>query len=228
MSAFDLVVFDWDGTLMDSTAAIVRAMQRAAEDLGVPPPPAQRARQVIGLGLADALRLALPELPAQRYPEMAARYRHHYLSHDGELELFPGVEELLARLVAAGRYVAVATEKSRLGLERALDHSGLRRYVMASRTADECHSKPHPQMLHELLEEFAVPPERAVMIGDTTHDLLMAQAAGTSAIGVAYGAHPREALTALRPLSVVDSARALAPLLLGEKAEDGRALAERR
>ena len=103
MSAFDLVVFDWDGTLMDSTAAIVRAMQRAAEDLGVPPPPAQRARQVIGLGLADALRLALPELPVHRYPEMAARYRHHYLSHDGELELFPGVEELLARFVAAGR-----------------------------------------------------------------------------------------------------------------------------
>ena len=109
MSAFELVVFDWDGTLMDSTAAIVRAMQRAAEELGIAPPPAERARHVIGLGLADALRQALPELPPQRYPEMAARYRHHYLSHDGELALFPGVEELLARLVAAGRYVAVAT-----------------------------------------------------------------------------------------------------------------------
>ena len=228
MSAFELVVFDWDGTLMDSTAAIVRAMQRAAEELGIASPPAERARHVIGLGLADALRQALPELPPQRYPEMAARYRHHYLSHDGELALFPGVEELLARLVAAGRYVAVATGKSRLGLERALDHSCLRRYVMASRTADECHSKPHPQMLQELLEEFAVPPERAVMIGDTTHDLLMAQAAGTAGIGVAYGAHPREALAALRPLSVVDAPRALAPLLLGEEAEDGRALAQRR
>ena len=225
---YELVVFDWDGTLLDSTGAIVRAIQAACADLDLPVPSRAQASHVIGLGLGDAMRHAVPDLKPENYQAMIERYRFHYLSGDHELSLFAGVPQMLARLQAAGHVLAVATGKSRQGLERALDHSGLRRYVMASRTADECHSKPHPQMLQELLEEFAVPPERAVMIGDTTHDLLMAQAAGTAGIGVAYGAHPREALAALRPLSVVDAPRALAPLLLGEEAEDGRALAQRR
>ena len=191
---FDLVVFDWDGTLMDSAAAIVRAIQNASRDLGVPPPTDERARHVIGLGLQDALRMALPDLDAARYEEMALRYRHHYLSHDHELTLFDGAFEMVEMLAGAGYMLGVATGKSRKGLDRALQGSGLQTYFHATRCADECHSKPHPQMLLELMDEFAVLPERTLMICDTTHDLLMAKNAGVSALAVAYGAHPREVL----------------------------------
>ncbi|MDR2837187.1 MAG: HAD hydrolase-like protein, partial [Azonexus sp.] len=148
---YPLIVFDWDGTLLDSAAAIVRAIQAACRDLDLPAPDDDRARHVIGLGLADAMRQVAPDLEPERLPALADRYRYHYLSGDHQLTLFPGVPEMLARLSAAGHQLAVATGKSRLGLERALDHSGLRSYFLASRCADECHSKPHPQMLLELL-----------------------------------------------------------------------------
>ena len=225
---YDLIVFDWDGTLFDSTALIVRAIQAACRDLGAPVPSDEAAAHVIGLGLQDALQHAVPDLPVDLYPELGRRYRQHYFASHDQVTLFAGVPELLAGLRERNHWLAVATGKNRHGLNEALRISGLAGSFDATRTADETRSKPHPQMLQELLEEFAVPPERAVMIGDTTHDLLMAQAAGTAGIGVAYGAHPREALAALRPLSVVDAPRALAPLLLGEEAEDGRALAQRR
>jgi len=198
---FDLLVFDWDGTLMDSAAAIVHAIQSAARDLGVEAPPEARARHVIGLGLSDALRHAVPDLPETRYPERVERYRHHYLSRDRELTLFAGAGELIADLAAAGFMLAVATGKSRLGLDRALAVSGLGPYFHDSRCADECHSKPHPQMLEELMLAFAVAPERTLMIGDTTHDLQMAKNAGVASLAVAYGAHPPEALDALEPLA---------------------------
>lgn len=198
--SFDLIVFDWDGTLMDSAAAIVAAIQAACRDLGLEPPTDERARHIIGLGLHDALQTVLPGLDPGRYPEIAGRYRHHYLSRDHELVLFQGATEMLRNLLDAGFMLAVATGKSRLGLQRALDHSGLRRYFHATRCADECHSKPHPQMLLELMAEFAVAPERTLMIGDTTHDLLMARNAGVPSLAVAYGAHPRALLEAERPL----------------------------
>ncbi|MDX9707271.1 MAG: HAD-IA family hydrolase [Azospira sp.] len=198
---FELLVFDWDGTLMDSAAAIVTAIQAAAGDLGIEPPPDERARHVIGLGLGDALRHAVPDLREEDYPRMIERYRHHYLSRDHELTLFAGAGELIAELAADGFMLAVATGKSRLGLDRALKASGLGPYFHDSRCADECHSKPHPQMLDELMEAFAVAPERTLMIGDTTHDLQMAKNAGVDALAVAYGAHPPEALDALAPLA---------------------------
>ena len=198
---FELLVFDWDGTLMDSAAAIVAAIQAAAGDLGIEPPPDARARHVIGLGLGDALRHAVPDLPEDDYPRMIERYRHHYLSRDHELTLFAGAGELIAELAADGFMLAVATGKSRLGLDRALKVSGLGPCFHDSRCADECHSKPHPQMLEELMDAFAVAPERTLMIGDTTHDLLMAKNAGVAALAVAYGAHPPEALDALEPLA---------------------------
>jgi len=210
---YELIVFDWDGTLMDSTAAIVSAMQSASRDLDLPEPPEDRARQVIGLGLAEALGRAVPELPPARYPEMVDRYRHHYLSGDQQLRLFAGVAELIGELAAAGYLLAVATGKSRHGLNRALVHSGLERFFHASRCADECCSKPHPQMLEELMDELAVAREHTLMIGDTSHDLLMARNAGVGALGVTYGAHPGEHLAEHEPLACLNSVGELATWL---------------
>lgn len=210
---YDLLVFDWDGTLLDSAGAIVRAIQTSCRDLGLPEPSDERARHVIGLGLGDALRFAVPELPEHRYSEMVERYRHHYLARDQELRLFTGVTELIAELFAAGFLLSVATGKSRVGLDRALQTSGLGAYFSASRCADECFSKPHPQMLHELMGEFSVSPERTLMIGDTTHDLQMAKNAGVAGLAVAYGAHPAEALDALDPLGRLHSVEELAAWL---------------
>lgn len=197
---FELIVFDWDGTLMDSTGAIVTSIQAAARDLGIDAPSDQRAQHIIGLGLIDALRHALPDLPAERYQDVAERYRHHYLLRDQELLLFDGAAELIDELRSAGYHLAVATGKTRKGLDRAFEVSGLGPSFHASRCADECHSKPHPQMLEELMAEFGVEPDATLMIGDTTHDLLMARNAGVASLGVSYGAHSREALEAEAPL----------------------------
>lgn len=200
---FDLVVFDWDGTLMDSAGAIVRAIMAACVDLGVAPPPEERARHVIGLGLHDALRQAVPDLAVEDYPQMADRYRHHYLSSDHELELFGGAREMVEWLATQGVFLGVATGKSRRGLGRALGYTGLGPMFHATRCADECFSKPHPAMLHELMEELGVQAERAVMIGDTTHDLQMARNAGVAGVAVSFGAHPRDVLEAEKPLACV-------------------------
>lgn len=193
------IVFDWDGTLMDSAATIVRCIQASADDLGLQVPTDEQARYVIGLGLKDALHHAMPELPESRYTEASQRYRHHFLAHGEDMILFPGVMELIGELGAAGYHLAVATGKARRGLDRALTESGLFGRFHATRCADECNSKPHPQMLHELMEEFDVRPEAMLMIGDTTHDLLMGKNAGTHTVAVAYGAHPRSALLAESP-----------------------------
>lgn len=211
---YELVVFDWDGTLLDSAAAIVHAIQAACRDLGLPVPDDARARHVIGLGLGDAMRHAVPDLAPENYQAMVDRYRHHYLSGDHELSLFAGVPELLARLQAAGHILAVATGKSRVGLERALDHSGLRPYFSASRCADECHSKPHPQMLDELMLEFGISSAATVMIGDTSHDLLMARNAGVDALAVTYGAHLHDHLLEYAPRACLHNVTELDAWLL--------------
>jgi phosphoglycolate phosphatase len=200
---FDLVVFDWDGTLMDSAGAIVRAIMAACVDLGVMPPSEERARHVIGLGLSDALRHAVPDLAVDAYPRMADRYRHHYLSSDHELELFGGAREMIEWLADQDLLLAVATGKSRKGLDRALGHCGLGRVFHATRCADECYSKPHPAMLEELMAELGVGRERTVMVGDTIHDLQMARNAGVAGVAVSFGAHPRAVLEAERPLACV-------------------------
>ncbi len=202
---FDLICFDWDGTLLDSAGAIVGSIMAACADLDLKPPSDQRARHIIGLGLRDALMTALPELPAHRYPEVAERYRFHYLQQDHELSLFAGADSLVRALAERGHCLAVATGKSRQGLDRALASSGLAGCFQATRCADECHSKPHPQMLEELMEALLVGPERTLMIGDTTHDLQMAANAGVAAVAVAYGAHPRAGLEAQSLLYCADS-----------------------
>lgn len=202
---YDLIVFDWDGTLFDSTALIVRAIQAACRDLGAPVPSDEAAAHVIGLGLQDALQHAVPDLPVDLYPELGRRYRQHYFASHDQVTLFAGVPELLAGLRERNHWLAVATGKSRHGLNEALRISGLAGSFDATRTADETRSKPHPQMLQELMREFGTDPERTLMIGDTTHDLQLAANAGTDAVAVAYGAHPPEQLGDLRPLTIAHS-----------------------
>jgi len=211
---FDLVVFDWDGTVIDSTATIARSIMAAAADLELPVPDFEQASHVIGLGLRDALARAVPSLPADRAVEFSARYRHHYFAAEDTLALFAGARALIEALRDSGAQLAIATGKSTPGLLRALDATGLKPYFDATRCADQTHPKPHPAMLLELSEELAVPAERMLMIGDTTHDLEMAQAAQVSAVGVTYGAHPRDQLAALGPLALVDSMAQLHALLL--------------
>ena len=206
---YKLIVFDWDGTILNSAGAIVRAIQAACRDLNLPVPSDRQASHVIGLGLLDAMKQAVPDLPIERHEEMTDRYRFHYLSGDHELMLFDGIPELLAGLQSTGHILTIATGKSRLGLDRALKHADLGRFFQASRCADECHSKPHPQMLEELMTEFGVAPEATLMIGDTSHDLLMAQNAGVESVAVTYGAHPHEHLAEHRPRACVHSVEEL-------------------
>jgi phosphoglycolate phosphatase len=202
---FDLIVFDWDGTLMDSTATIVKCIQASARDLGLPVPNNEAASYVIGLGLMDAMQVALPGVDAKFYPRMVERYRYHYLSQDHELSLFEGAREMLADLSQRGHFLAVATGKSRVGLNRALDSVKLLSLFDATRCADETFSKPHPAMLQELTRELGQDIKRTVMIGDTTHDLQMAKNAGAAAIAVEYGAHGIDELHALNPLFAAGS-----------------------
>lgn len=211
---YELIVFDWDGTLLDSAGAIAQAIQASCRDLGLAVPDDNRARHVIGLGLVDAMRHAVPDLQTDQYQAMVDRYRFHYLAGDHELALFDGVPQMLERLSAAGHILTIATGKSRVGLDRALEHSGLRRLFQASRCADECHSKPHPQMLEELTAEFGIAAASAVMIGDTSHDLLMARNAGVDALAVTYGAHPHDHLLEHKPVACLHSARELDQWLL--------------
>lgn len=206
---FDLIVFDWDGTIVDSTAMIALCIQKAAADLGLTVPTREQASHVIGLGLHDALSRAVPELTAGRIEEFSARYRHHWFACEHEVLLFEGVREMLVDLHERGLPLAVATGKSRRGLARAFDQSGLGALFEASRCADETHPKPHPAMLLELAEELTVEPARIVMIGDTTHDLEMAAAAGAAGIGVTYGAHPRDQLAACAPVALVSDVEEL-------------------
>ena len=202
---FDLLVFDWDGTLFDSTALITRCIQAACVDVGVAMPTDEQASYVIGMGLVEALQHAAPGLPRERYPELGARYRHHYMARQHEIVFFDGTLAMLEALKARGHLLAVATGKSRRGLDDALSGSALRGLFDATRTADETASKPDPRMLHELMNDLVVPPERTVMIGDTTHDLQLAQNAGVACIGVSYGAHDHGAFEPYAPRFIAHS-----------------------
>ena len=206
---FDLLVFDWDGTLMDSAGAIVYSIQAASRDVGLQVPGENEARHIIGLGLNEAIAALFPELPRSDYGPLVDRYRHYYLSQDTEIPLFVGVAETIAALHEEGFLLTVATGKGRRGLDRVFEQTGLGRYFHSSRCADECFSKPHPCMLLEIMDELVVPQAKTLMIGDTSHDLQMAINAGVPAVGVGYGAHPRESLMTLSPLACAEDFGAL-------------------
>ncbi|MBL8481499.1 MAG: HAD-IA family hydrolase [Rhodocyclaceae bacterium] len=210
---YELIVFDWDGTLMDSAATIAAALQAAYADAGLAVPPLQEARAVIGLGLYEGLARLAPGATRAKLDEVAQRYRLHYLSGDQEIAMFDGVVELLQRLNGEGYLLGVATGKSRRGLDRSLTGHALGALFHATRTADDCHPKPHPAMLLELMDGFGVAPARTLMVGDTTFDLEMAANAGTDAIGVTYGAHDLAALQSVPSRALLDSVPALATWL---------------
>jgi phosphoglycolate phosphatase len=203
--AYDLIVFDWDGTLYDSTALIARSIQAACADLCLPVPTREAASYVIGLGLHDALAHVAPTLAPERVSELGVRYRHHYLHRQHELSLFEGVLPMLQSLKSRQHWLGVATGKSRAGLNEALSHMDLQGVFDGTRTADETISKPHPQMLLELMREFDADPDRTLMIGDTTHDLQLARNAGTHCVAVSYGAHEPEAFGAFQTRFVAHS-----------------------
>jgi phosphoglycolate phosphatase len=203
---YDLIVFDWDGTLMDSAAKIVRCFQGAARDIGLVPPPDQDVRNIIGLGLNEALDRLLPGTDATTRRRLVEHYREHFVNLDTtQTPLFPGVLTGLERLRDAGFQLAIATGKARRGLDRVLHDTAISHYFCATRCADEAQSKPHPQMLHDLLGFTGVDAARAIMIGDTTYDLEMASAVAMGSVAVSYGAHERERLLSHRPLACLDS-----------------------
>ena len=193
-ASYDLVVFDWDGTLMNSTAMIAACIQQSCRDLGLAEPTVEAAKYVIGLGLADTIAHIAPGLDTRGQAELTARYRAHYLAREDEAPLYEGVTPLLEELRARGRLLAVATGKARRGLDRVLDKTGLRGHFDATRCADEGFAKPHPDMLLHLLDVTGVEASRALMVGDTTHDLELAANAGVDAVAVSYGAHSDQLL----------------------------------
>jgi phosphoglycolate phosphatase len=206
---FDLIAFDWDGTLFDSTAIITRCIQEAVRDVGGAVPSDEEASYVIGMALMPALAHAAPDVPKDKYPELGLRYRHHYMARQNDITLFKGVLPLLAALKARQHVLAVATGKSRKGLDEALRIVELQGLFDGSRTADETRGKPHPLMLNELMTQFGVPPGRTLMIGDTTHDLQMAANAGCASVGVSYGAHAHDSFGMFNPRHVAHSVQEL-------------------
>jgi len=209
---YGLIVFDWDGTIIDSAATIVECIRESARDLGLEVPERSRASHVIGLGLHDSLRHAVPDLPRERYTEFVAAYRRHFLAREDSMALFAGMEELLLGLKET-HVLAIATGKSRRGLDRALAATGVGPFFSASRCADETSPKPHPAMLLELMSELEVGRERVLMIGDTSHDLEMAKAAEVDSVAVTYGAHPEEGLRACNPLICLSTVASLSAWL---------------
>jgi phosphoglycolate phosphatase len=205
---YRLLVFDWDGTIIDSASTIAECIRDASRELGLEVPERERASHVIGLGLHDAMRIAVPDLPAQRYPEFVESYRRNFQARKDAMQLFGGMRELLEDL-SKTHVLAIATGKSRRGLDRDLEFHALKPLFAASRCADETNPKPHPAMLQELMAELDVAGSRTLMIGDTSHDLQMARAADVDALAVTYGAHPEEGLRACQPLQCIPNVGSL-------------------
>ncbi len=200
---YQMLVFDWDGTLIDSPSTIVHCIQSACRDLGLDVPDHATSSHVIGLGLNDALSHVAPGLAHGDYQQIAERYRYHFVSRDASIPLFQGTLAMLDALSQRGHVLTIATGKSRAGLERSLDATGTRHRFADWRCADQCAPKPAPDMLHELMDIFGVTAAATLMIGDTTHDLQMAANAGVPAVAVSHGAHPAKSLAMMNPLACV-------------------------
>lgn len=213
---FDLIVWDWDGTLADSTGMITNAILKAAEQVGLPALTPQAASNIIGLGLRESIQALYGDLPAEKAQALAAQYTANYYAGESEIPLFAGAAETIVALHKKGFKLAVATGKGRRGLNLALQHCGLGRYFHATRTVDECFSKPHPQMLDELMDMLVVIPERTLMIGDTSYDLQMSKNAGVSSVGVTYGAQKAEQWQHFNPIQQFDDFASLSKWLLEE------------
>ena len=211
-----LIIFDWDGTLIDSQANIVRCFHLFREELDLPERTDDEISNIIGLGMREALKALYPQHDNEEYDQMVDRYRYHFFASNPS-EPFEGAEEVLAALEMAGYLLAVATGKGRNGLNKALKHTGWGQYFHVTRCADETRSKPHPLMLEEILEQTGMEPESAVMVGDTEYDLEMAKNAGISSIGVSYGVHEGERLLKHEPITVIDEIGALLGWFNGEK-----------
>jgi phosphoglycolate phosphatase len=220
MNDYRLLVFDWDGTLMDSIGPIVACTQAALQELGLRQLPEETIRGTIGLGLRETIDILSPGSDEEMYGRILECYRKHWVSAYRDVPLlFEGVVPMLRDLAGEGYLLAVATGKSRRGLDYALRQTGLDSLFHSTRTADEAFSKPHPQMLLDVLDELGVRPEEAVMIGDTTYDLEMARNARTHSIGVCTGSHCREELERFGPLACLESVIELTPWLTGRAAE---------
>ncbi|HID81329.1 MAG TPA: HAD-IIIA family hydrolase [Chromatiales bacterium] len=202
---FEVLVFDWDGTLMDSEAHIVACMDYAIRENGIEPDPPHQLKRVIGLGLNEAVAELLPDHQNTTHLQIAETYRHRFLSDEkSQSDLFPDVESTLRKLHSAGYLLTVATGKSRRGLDKVLAQTGLEDLFVATRCADETFSKPHPQMLDEIKTDLDVRAENMLMIGDTAFDLQMAVNAGVPSVGVSYGVHEPERLLEHEPLAILD------------------------
>jgi phosphoglycolate phosphatase len=203
---FSLIVFDWDGTLMDSEAKIVRCMQAAAADVGIPDPGTEAIRNIIGLGLNEAMQVLFPQQTPVHRADLVERYRRHFLELDSTgMPLFPGVAQGLTQLAEQGYLLAIATGKARRGLNRVLDDTGMRHLFISSRCSDEAISKPHPQMLEDILDETGIGAGRTLMVGDTVYDMEMARSAKVAGLAVSYGVHARERLLGCGTLACLDS-----------------------
>lgn len=219
-STYDLLIFDWDGTLMDSIATIVACTRATLEDLDLPSLPDEAIRGTIGLGLRETMEVLCPGGGDEVFSRVLECYRKHWLAtYRDQPLLFEGVREMLEALAEDGYLLAVATGKSRRGLDHVLAETSLAQVFHATRTVDEAFSKPHPKMLLDILDELGVPARSAVMIGDTTYDLEMARSAGTASIGVCSGSHGREELQRLGPLACLDGVVELREWLVGAALE---------
>jgi len=217
---YQLIIFDWDGTIMDSAQKISNCIQASARDVGLAVPSTQSAKSIIGLGLFEAMRHLYPTASEAQVAAMVDAYKHHFLiADDTEQKLFDGVVDGLQALESAGAVLAVATGKSRAGLDRAFGALELKQHFITSRCADETRSKPHPQMLHEILEFTAIEPHKAIMIGDTTFDLDMATNANIAGLGAGYGVHSEQMLLDSNALSVETSFERIVAWLLDGRVE---------
>lgn len=211
---FDLIVWDWDGTLADSTGMITQAIVSAAAQVGLPTLDPQAASNIIGLGLKESIHALYGDIPTDQAQALAKQYTANYYAGESEIPLFAGAADTIKTLHKRGFKLAVATGKGRRGLNLALEHCGLTHYFHATRTADECFSKPHPQMLDELMDNLVTTPERTLMIGDTSYDLQMASNAGVPAVAVTYGAQSRDKLSGYNSIAMFNQFKDLSAWLL--------------
>ena len=202
--SIECIVFDWDGTLMDSEAQIMHCLHAAIADLGLEPMDDATVRDIIGLGLKEAIDTLVPGRDAAFHHAFVEAYREHWFAHDGS-DLFAGARDVLQLLRSNDIRLGIATGKARRGLVRVLGETGLEAYFDATRCSDETISKPHPQMLLEVMQELSVAPQQTVMVGDTEYDMEMATNAGAAKIAVRSGVHAEDRLQRHKPLVCLDS-----------------------